>query len=330
MVQISLIIPLYNAEKYLRACLDSVANQSFRDFEAVLVNDGSTDATAEIAAEYAENYACFRLINQPNAGVSAARNTGINSSDAPFFALLDQDDVLHPQALESLYSAIVRTNADVAAFDIETVAENFVLTAPNKYAVENLPIELLTSPADSFFADKKGASILVWNKLYRRSAMQNILFPLGVQPAEDTVFTLKTLFRVQNVAWIKAPFLFYRRSDTSVMKQGITEKYIRSHALAAKEMWRYFFAEDVCKLSQKNRKRMRFYLSRFIFKSLISQPLRRTGKGTEQAAKLALAHSLVSELAAENAPDFSLLGWRKALACRLFLAKHYFAAALLV
>lgn len=330
MVQISLIIPLYNAEKYLRACLDSVANQSFRDFEALLVNDGSTDATAEIAAEYAENYACFRLINQPNSGVSAARNAGIAASDTPFFALLDQDDVLHPQALESLYAAICQTKADVAAFEIETVAEDFVLSDPNKYAIENLPIEFLSSPIERFFADKKGTSILVWNKLYRRSVMQDIFFPLGVQPAEDTVFTLKTLFRVKNAALIKAPFLFYRRSDTSVMKQGITEKYIRAHALAAEEMQRYFFADDVCKLSPKNRERMRFYLSRFIFKSLISQPLRRTGKGAESREKLALAHRLVSELVAVGAPDFSLLGWRKALACRLFLAKHYFAASLLV
>lgn len=329
MFQISLIIPLYNAARYLRECLNSVAGQTFRDFEVILVNDGSTDNTEEIVGEYLANYSHFRLINQANAGVSAARNAGIKNSAAPFFALLDQDDVLHPQALEALFAIINKYNADVAAFGIQTVPEDFRLSEHElRVNIEDLPVELYEHPVDAFFADRKGRPILVWNKLYRRSVMDGIWFPLGVQPAEDTVFTLKTIFRVKNIAATEVPFLYYRRSDTSVMKQGITEKYICAHAAAAEEMFDYFFRAN--HLSDKNYRRMHFYLSRFIFKSLVSQPLRRTGSGNDALQKMEQSRKFVIELASRGAIAYSLLGWRKAMACRLFVQRHYFWAAMLV
>ena len=103
MPQISLIIPLYNAEKYLVPCLESVARQSFRDFEVLCINDGSQDGTEAIVKGFAEKDSRFRLINQENAGCSAARNHGIAVAEAPYIAFLDQDDMLHPQAFEALY-----------------------------------------------------------------------------------------------------------------------------------------------------------------------------------------------------------------------------------
>ena len=100
--RISLIIALYNAEKYLRPCLDSVKGQTFADFECLCINDGSKDSTETIVKEYAAADPRFKLINQANAGCSAARNTGLNNASAPYVALLDQDDMLHPQAFETL------------------------------------------------------------------------------------------------------------------------------------------------------------------------------------------------------------------------------------
>jgi len=329
MSEISLIIPLYNAEKYLRACLDSVAGQTFRDFEVVLVNDGSTDTTEEIAGEYVAQYPYFRLINQKNAGVSAARNAGINNSDSPFFAFLDQDDVLHPQALEVLWTIIKKSNADVAAFGVQTVPEDFRLSAKEpRVDMQNILYELAEHPSDYFFRNPRGRSILIWNKLYRRSAMAGVFFPLGVQPAEDTVFTMKTIFNVRNIAMTETPFLYYRQSDTSVMKQGITEKYIRAHAAAAEEMFDYFFCKG--HLSDKDKRRMQFYLSRFVFKSLVSQPLRLTGSGEASVQKLELSRGFVEKLVLQKAVLFELLGWRKAIASRLFMARKYGLAKFLV
>ena len=96
MPKVSLIIALYNAERYLRDCLDSVCGQTFEDFECLCVNDGSKDKTAEIVAEYTKRDKRFVLINQENQGCSMARNTGLENAKAPYVMLLDQDDLFHP------------------------------------------------------------------------------------------------------------------------------------------------------------------------------------------------------------------------------------------
>ena len=112
MPAISLIIPLYNAVRHLRGCLNSVKAQTFTDFEVLLINDGSTDGTVDMAEACCRGDNRFRLITQANGGVSAARNRGMAEARAPFVAFLDQDDMLHPQALEILYRMICRDAAD--------------------------------------------------------------------------------------------------------------------------------------------------------------------------------------------------------------------------
>ena len=143
MPAISLIIPLYNAEKYLRPCLDSAKNQTFEDIEIICINDGSTDNTADIVNEYVAEDSRFRLIEQENAGCSMARNHGLKSAMSPYVALLDQDDVLHPQAMEVLHHLITKYNADVAEFVNETVPDDFVIGL--------LSLRLSTFPASFTF-----------------------------------------------------------------------------------------------------------------------------------------------------------------------------------
>ena len=154
MPQISLIIPLYNAEKYLEACLSSVAAQSFRDFEVLCINDGSKDKTEEIVNAFVAKDSRFKLINQENAGCSAARNHGISIAEAPYIAFLDQDDMLHPQAFETLYYMVTKFNADVAAFKNKTVPDDFVAQDIKQYNLEELDYKFSTTPFEDFFADK--------------------------------------------------------------------------------------------------------------------------------------------------------------------------------
>lgn len=102
-VKISVIIPVYNVELYLKDCLDSVLNQSFRDIEVILVNDGSTDGSIDILNNYAKNDSRVRVINQENKGVSAARNTGLDLSNGEYILFVDSDDMLIENSLEHLY-----------------------------------------------------------------------------------------------------------------------------------------------------------------------------------------------------------------------------------
>ncbi len=326
---ISLIIPLYNAEKYLRPCLDSVKNQTFDDFEVLCINDGSSDDTAEIVTEYVTEDSRFRLIEQENAGCSMARNHGIKSSVSPYIAFLDQDDMLHPQALEALYHLITRYNADVAEFKNKTVPDNFVLRDPVHYDIDKLPAEFCPDAFQFYFRNPKGGSVLVWNRLYKRDAIAGIEFPQDIQPAEDTIFSLKVMFHVLNIVHTDTELLFYRDSTTSVMNQGKTDKYVRVHAAAGQVLYDYFIKSGRVKDKQQY-KLIERYISRFIFKSVVSQPLRRMNDPATRLQSLAKARELVMPLYEEGALQPRLLGWRKNFACKLFFEGHYTLARLFV
>lgn len=331
MPQISLIIPLYNAEKHLLACLESVARQSFRDFEVLCINDGSQDSTEAIVQNFVDKDARFKLINQKNAGCSAARNHGISIAEAPYIAFLDQDDMLHPQAFEALYYMVTRFNADVAAFKNTTVSDDFVMREQSRCNLDELEYQYSTTPFEDFFAGKKngrGGSVLVWNRLYNKSAVKGIEFPINVQPAEDTTYTLKVLFQIKSMVSTNAEFLFYRDSSTSVMNQGKTDKYVRAHALAAQNIYEYFIKSGLA--DGVRLKLITHYLSRFIFKSLISQPLRLVKDKKRSREFWSFANSCVELLALGGAYQPHLLGLRFNLASKLFLRGYYRIARLFV
>ena len=111
---ISVIVPIYNVENYLRMCLDSIQNQTYKNFECLLINDGSPDNSAEICREYAAKDSRFRYFEKENGGVSSARNLGIERSEGVYITFVDSDDWVEPDYLEVLYSIIVQEKADIS------------------------------------------------------------------------------------------------------------------------------------------------------------------------------------------------------------------------
>ena len=328
MPAISLIIPLYNAEKYLRPCLDSAKNQTFEDIEIICINDGSTDNTADIVNEYVAEDSRFRLIEQENAGCSMARNHGLKSAMSPYVALLDQDDVLHPQAMEVLHHLITKYNADVAEFVNETVPDDFVMSNPPHYDIDKIPAEFSQDAFHFWFRNPRGGSVLVWNRLYKKDAIAGIEFPQDIQPAEDTIFTLKVMFHVLSIVHTDTKLLYYRDSSTSVMNQGKTDKYVRAHALAAQVIYEYFIKSGLAE--GRRREQINRYLARFIFKSLVSQPLRLVRDKSRRREFWNFAKSCVALLSQGGAYQPRLLGWRFNLASKLFLNGYYRTARLFV
>src|SRR3954447_12026360 len=116
--RISVIVPVYNVEAYLAECLESLAGQTFRDLEVVMVDDGSTDGSAAIAERFAERDPRLRLIRQPNGGLSRARNTGIDAAGGELLAFVDSDDLLPRHAYERLPGALDRTDSDFATGNV--------------------------------------------------------------------------------------------------------------------------------------------------------------------------------------------------------------------
>ena len=321
MPEISLILPLYNGVKYLRPCLDSVVAQTFKDFECLCINDGSTDDTEIIVKEFTQIDARFTLFNKSNGGVSDARNFGLEAAGSPYVAFLDQDDMLHPQALEVLYYLVEACRTDASSFAFKRIPLDF--TPPEKarlYDPSKLKVKIVRDPLEDFFKNRRGGRVEIWTRLYKKAALDGVRFPKGVQPAEDTLFTLKAFSVLKSIAFVKEQLLYYRTDhDTSVMAQGVTKKYFKSAFIAAVELWNTFL-DDKDKRSRLYR-RIDAYVSTMVFKTLITRILKR--EKSKQEEMLALAHTLALELHRRGVFHPSALSLRRRLVSLLFLKKHF-------
>ncbi len=203
---ISVIIPAYNAQAYLRECLESVLAQSFSDWEAIIVDDGSTDSTREIGLCFTARDSRFRLVSTPNGGLSSARNTGIAEARGQWFTYLDSDDTLYPDALARLMAAATE-NVDivVAGFNRDRDAA----------AVTDGSVEImsgLTALERGLY--QRGVSTSACAKLFSRRVADGIAFPDGLY-YEDLLYCVETLRRSARVAVIGDVVYYYRDNPSS-------------------------------------------------------------------------------------------------------------------
>lgn len=192
MPKISVIIPVYNTEKYLRKCLDSVVNQTLEDIEIICVNDGSTDSSLKILEEYVQKDNRVRVISQENQGVSIARNTGIKTSTADFIMFLDSDDTIEFNTLELSFAKITKTNADICCFGLNEITKDF--RKPRDWGESKYLREYENKELD--IEAKKAFIINACGKLFRRDFLlkNNILFGPNIKMGEDAIFNLCCLF----------------------------------------------------------------------------------------------------------------------------------------
>lgn len=211
--KVTIVIPVYNVEKYLRRCLDSVLDQTAACWEAVLVDDGSPDGSGAICEEYAARDSRFQAIHRENGGLSAARNTGIQwaltGSDSEYLTFLDSDDWLHPRFLEVLLNALEETGCRAAM-----AARNYTDTYSASFPEVNALPEVLT--AEELFLQREWDFNFAWGKLYRKEAFAEIRYPEG-KIFEDVFTTYRVLFAAEKVALVDAPLYcyFYNREGIS-------------------------------------------------------------------------------------------------------------------
>lgn len=205
-MQISVIVPVYNVEKYIRRCLDSILVQSFRDFDLVLVDDGSPDGCGAICDEYAERDSRVHVIHRENGGLSAARNSGIDwaleNSDSRYLTFIDSDDWVHPQFLESLLSSACAMDAAVSMAGMCRVTD----FDPETMAPKKLP-EPQCLPAEELFLQREDFNF-AWGKLYRKELFRTLRYPEG-KIFEDVFTTYRALFAVEKLALVDEPLYFY-------------------------------------------------------------------------------------------------------------------------
>ena len=228
--QISLVIAIYNLEKYLRECMDSVLNQTFQDFEVICVNDGSTDGTLEILNEYADKDHRIKIINQQNQGAGAARTRGLREVQGKYFQMLDGDDYFEPNMLEKLYNLAEKHGADIAACSSRKVDDFGNITESRN---PNSPIDLWKTPLNKPFSYKDFPEDIFsligyvpWNKLYLTSmAKENSLEYPSIVGGEDMAFVLMALACAKKVVVIDDELINYRFN-----RPGSVYTYRANHA----------------------------------------------------------------------------------------------------
>jgi len=223
---VSIVVPVYNAAPFLAACLDSVLAQTFRDFECICVDDGSTDATPQILARYAQNDARIRVVTQANKGVSVARNTGVSHAKGAFICFIDADDFIHPQMMEAMHSRMEQALADMAVCGFELVSGARDFTPLD---LSHLEWQTITSPVDAFFCRKPRIPGEATGKLFRREILARHAFVEGVIFSEDVVFMTCLLRDVKTVVWTKQVFNYYRVVATSATKSAFNNRKALSY-----------------------------------------------------------------------------------------------------
>ena len=227
---ISVIVPVYRVEKYLPACIDSILNQTFTDFELILVDDGSPDRCPEICDEVARRDARVRVIHQANAGLSAARNAGIEAAHGAWLSFVDSDDYIAPHFCEKLYQTAQRTNADCVMCSVQNVDESGKLIDS---ALMRVADEVKTGQEvlQKIGRDDVTPYLTAWNKLYRRKLFNTLRYPAGRQ--HEDVFVFAELFcQVQRAVCVAEPLYFYRKRIGSIMNSVVTLRNLD-------EMWAY-------------------------------------------------------------------------------------------
>lgn len=223
---ISIIIPIYKVEKFLPQTLLSIQNQTFTDFEAICVNDGSPDNCLNIIKQFTKNDERFKLIDQHNSGISVARNAGINIATGKYIMFLDGDDYLHPQAMEFAYKTIEKSNADICDFGYEEVMED------EKTKFPCLTIDDYKSVSDVFLKYLKREFypvVMVWNKIYKAEFVKKTSFK-PYHPGEDTIWTFEILAKIKKFATFDNKLIYYVQNSKSIMHQISEEKFILNHA----------------------------------------------------------------------------------------------------
>lgn len=220
MPKISVVIPIYNVEKYLPQCIDSVLAQDFQDYEVILVNDGSTDGSLAIAQQYEADHAHIRLISQENKGLGGARNTGIKHAQGEYILFMDSDDRLAPDTLSATAAAAQREESDIVIFDFEYMDE-----AGHTLCIQPA-METIAGPFD---LDSQRSVLFstpsACNKLFRLSLFTDhqILFPERVW-FEDLRTITKLYPYARRMYYLPKPFYKYLQRSESIMHSTRVER----------------------------------------------------------------------------------------------------------
>ncbi|CJE50316.1 glycosyl transferase family protein [Streptococcus pneumoniae] len=214
-MKVSVIIPIYNVEKYLRRCLDSVVNQTYKDIEVILVNDGSPDNSKEICEEYVAKYSNIQLINQKNAGLGAARNTGLQYITGNAVTFVDSDDWLELDAIEYYVASMKKSDADIVVTQMIRKKEYFSNEGTNGTTIKEEVLNQEQFAKKYFKIDGNNIEYYACAKLYKREIAREVKYPVGLF-AEDVPAAFGYIIRSQKIFYSTKVTYNYFFNDNSL------------------------------------------------------------------------------------------------------------------
>lgn len=216
---VSIIIPIYNSEKYLIECLDSVLEQTYSDFELILIDDGSTDISLQICRKYEERDSRIKVLTQKNAGQASARNLGIENADGDYIAFIDSDDAISPDVFQNAIDAFTNDkDLDVVQFPL------YLNYGTEKAFLNNKKSQKISGNTNLWkqWIEKDNISWIVCNKIFKKQVFENLRFPKMIY--EDNFINAEILDTIQNLKIIDKGIYYYYTRIGSTTNTNNSEK----------------------------------------------------------------------------------------------------------
>lgn len=225
-VMVSIIVPVYNVKVYLNRCIESLINQTYNDFEIILVDDGSTDGSGDLCDQYEKSHDFVHVIHKNNGGLSSARNAGIKQAKGEYLLFVDSDDYIEKQSLEKLIHEAEKNNCDIVCANAYKVSENSCVEKAKRRQNLVLPCDGLTFVSESI---KQGAMLMCAPfALYKKDLIlhNSIFFEEGIFH-EDELWTPQVYLKAKSVSYIDYVFYYHWFREGSIMNSGWNEKHTK-------------------------------------------------------------------------------------------------------
>ena len=238
MPEISIIVPVYKVEKYLEKCVDSILNQTFKDFELILVDDGSPDNCPKLCDEYAEKDNRVKVIHKENGGLSDARNCGIEAAEGKYIGLIDSDDYIAPDMYESLYNNLINNDADISVCGLYDCYKDKIIPQSIKKGF----YEFNSTEALGYLLSGEGIGLFAVNKLYKKNIFSTVKYPEN-RLYEDAAVIVDILMNANKIVIDTTPKYYYLHRENSITISKFSKRYydvVKAHERNLELIQKYF------------------------------------------------------------------------------------------
>lgn len=229
---ITIIVPAYNVEKYIKKCVNTIVNQTYRNLEIILVDDGSTDSTGKICDEYEEKDKRIKVIHKENGGLSDARNCGIDIAKGNYILTIDSDDYVDLEIVEFLYNDLKKHNADISTCLPLEIYENSSENLKNNCENKNTVLDTQTALENLMYL--KDVTVSAWGKMYKKELFENVRYPKG-KLYEDLATTYLLFANAKTVSTNTKKMYYYLIREGSIMSAKFSKNRMDSLYFAEEE-----------------------------------------------------------------------------------------------